>query len=383
MDEQVCRSFLLKTGSIAALVLIAVAFGKYLLGPLTPFLIALVIAALLQVPVKWMMRKLKMNSGLASTIAVILVYVIAVGIVLLLIIGLLSAAIDWASGLPEMFETVVQPWIESLSERIPAFLNNINPNFAAYVDAMLPDVLSSMGRTIMSFSVSLVTWASSVGTKLPGAMMAAVICVIATVFCTSDYDTVTGWIYSKLPKKTQHILTQGKIAAWDIVVNFAKSYLLIMLITFAEIAIGLLIIGFDNAFFIAAIIALFDILPIVGSGMILLPWTIYKFVQHEIGKGIGLLILYLFVVIFREIIEPRIVGKKVGLHPLATLLCMWLGIKVIGGIGIFALPIFVLIVKDLKDGGYLNGLFAGVPAEESAAQNAEKPAQDLETEEAT
>ena len=204
--------------------------------------------------------------------------------------------------------------------------------------------------------MNLVSWASSVGTKLPGAMLAVVVCVIATAFLSRDYAYISSSILSVFPERAQVMLRQAKTAIVKILGNFARSYVLILFITFLEIWIGLEIINFENAIVIAAIIAVFDILPIVGSGMVLLPWTIFKFVQGDIAKGIGLLILYLWVVIARQVIEPRIVSKRVGLHPLSTLLFMWLGLKIFGGVGMLALPICVLILKDLHESGFLNNI---------------------------
>ena len=123
--------------------------------------------------------------------------------------------------------------------------------------------------------------------------------------------------------------------------------------TFAEIAIGLLIIGFDNAAVIALLIAVFDILPIVGSGIVLAPWAVIKLLQGKIGMGIGLAILWAVVIVVRQIAEPKIVGKQVGLHPLATMLCLWVGLKLGGGIGMFALPISLLIILELKAEGLI------------------------------
>ena len=77
-------------------------------------------------------------------------------------------------------------------------------------------------------------------------------------------------------------------------------------------------------------------------------------VQGKIGKGIGLLVLWLVVVIARQIIEPKIVSKRVGLYPLVTLFFMWMGLKVFGGVGMLALPVIVLVIKDLYESGILN-----------------------------
>ena len=218
---------------------------------------------------------------------------------------------------------------------------------------MLPDVISSLSSTIMNISVSLVSWASSVGTKLPGTMLAAIICVIATTFLVKDYDVVVSKLLSVLPLRGQVVVSQIRVAIVGILVNFARSYLLILFITFMEVFIGLAIIGVENAAVIASLIALFDFMPILGSGMILLPWTIFTLIQGKIGRGIGLLILWLVVVIARQIIEPRIVSKRVGLYPLVTLFFMWMGLKLFGGVGMLALPVIILVIKDLYESGLL------------------------------
>ena len=138
-----------------------------------------------------------------------------------------------------------------------------------------------------------------------------------------------------------------------IIKSYISSYLLVMLITFAEISAGLLIIRVENALLIAMVIAVFDILPIVGSGMILAPWAVILLIQGQTGRGIGIVILYAVVVIARQIMEPKLVGKRVGLHPLATLICLWVGAKALGIAGMFGFPITLLILKDLHAGGVI------------------------------
>lgn len=351
------RNFLIKFAFWAALCILAFGFIYFLLGPLMPFIIAFTVAAMLQGLMRWVERRWKkIPHGVVATILTVLSYMLLLGLVLLIIIGLFSAAIDWASDLPELFTNTLTPWLEKGIAEVLTFANMLDPNMGQYLQQMLPDALSSIGSIIMDFSVNLVTWASSVGTKLPGAMLAAVVCVIATAFLARDFEYVRAAVLGKFPPRVQNMFHQARIAVVKILGNFARSYVLILFITFVEIWIGLEIIGFENAIVIAVIIAIFDILPIVGSGMVLLPWTIFKFVQGNIGQGIGLLVLYLWVVIARQVIEPRIVSKRVGLHPLSTLLFMWLGLKVFGGVGMLALPVCVLILKDLHESGFLNNI---------------------------
>ena len=117
---------------------------------------------------------------------------------------------------------------------------------------------------------------------------------------------------------------------------------------------GLWLLRQPRALLLAFLIALFDLFPVVGAGLILLPWAVVTLVGGAFAKGLGLLALWIIVIVLRQIIEPRIVGRSVGLHPLVTLMSMFVGAKLFGGIGLFGLPISCAIVKSLDDGGIIH-----------------------------
>lgn len=347
------KDFLLCFGYWAAIGLVVLLVVKYLLGALTPFIIALFVAAFTQPLASRIAKNGRIKKRAISVILALLVYFVVVALVVSLAAGIISAVISWASNLPTLFTETISPWLTREGNELVAFIGKFNPDIYTVLDNTWPDMVSTIGSTLMNVSVSVISWASSVGTRLPGIMLATVICVIATAFLASDYDHIMGVMEQKLPDTAVRTIRKAKEAFHTIITNYLKGYSKILLLTFTEISIGLLIIGFDNALLIAAIIAVFDILPIVGSGLVLLPWTIIKFIQGHVVKGIGLAILYLVVIVVRQIAEPKIVGKQVGLHPLLTLICMWVGLKVFGGVGMFALPISLLVILDLKNSGII------------------------------
>ena len=347
------KNFLLCFGYWAAIGLVVLLVVKYLLGALTPFIIALFVAAFTQPLANRIAKNGRIKKRAISVILALLVYIVIMALVVSLAAGLISAIINWASNLPTLFTETISPWLTREGNELVELIGKFNPDIYTVLDTTWPDMVSTIGSSLMDISVSVISWASSVGTRLPGIMLATVICVIATAFLASDYDHIMGVLEQKLPDTVVNTIRKAKEAFHTIIANYLKGYSKILLLTFAEISIGLVIIGFDNALLIAAIIAVFDILPIVGSGLVLLPWTIIKFIQGHIAKGIGLAILYLVVIIVRQIAEPKIVGKQVGLHPLLTLICMWVGLKVFGGVGMFALPISLLVILDLKNSGII------------------------------
>lgn len=352
--EEKYKSFLLKAGYWAAIVLIVVVFIKYLLGPLTPFLVALAIAMPMQPVARKIAKRTKINRRFASVVLVLLCYLVLVALVALIVAGIASVVVDFANMLPDYFADTIQPAIENLGENLIDKLDKFVPNINEKVENAMPDIVSQISGTVMNFSVSVVTWASDVGSKLPGFLLGTVICVIASIFLAIDYDKAAQTVMNILPPKAREIILVAKRALGAIVGKYLKSYMIILLMTFAEIAIGLLIVGIDKPIRIAALIAVFDILPIVGSGLVLAPWAIINIIQGNYGVGIGLAVLWAIVIVVREYAEPRIVGKQVGLHPLVTLVCLWVGLKLGGALGMFALPIGLLVILDLKAEGIIS-----------------------------
>lgn len=216
------------------------------------------------------------------------------------------------------------------------------------------NIIGTIGSKVTDLSGKLIVWISSVATRIPSILLNAIICLIATAFIAADFESISNFFRINLPDRTLSIASEFKDSLSEIVWKFIKSYFVIFLITTAEISLGFLIIGQARPLDLGMLIAVFDAFPIVGSGMILLPMTIITLTSGNIAKGIGLLIIYLVVVIARQIIEPRIVGKRVGLRPIVSLICMYVGTKIFGGIGLFALPILTAIITDMNDSGIIH-----------------------------
>lgn len=352
MDEKY-RHFLLKFGYWASVFLMLLLFLRYLFPHLLPFLIAFGAAALLQPAVRFLSSRLKIKARAVGGILILLFCLVLTGLLLFAFAGLTSSIVDLVKALPGYFSDTITPALNQVGAHLAKLLSQFGAPATEAVNNVLPEILSAISSAVTRFSVNVVTWASGIAVKLPNALLSTVICVIAAVFFTIDYQNITGFLKKHLPQKAVAIWAEAFRALKGILGNYLKSYFLIFLITFGEIALGLWIIGIKNAFLIALLIAAFDILPVVGSGLVLIPWTLIAFLQGNLFTGIALGALYLIVAIARQILEPRIIGKNVGLHPLAALLCMWVGVKTLGGVGLFGLPIGVLIVKQLIEGGII------------------------------
>ena len=152
--------------------------------------------------------------------------------------------------------------------------------------------------------------------------------------------------------------------AWHLGVNSLKkmirAYCLIILITTFELTVGFYILKFIGVFdspyiiFIAVAIAFIDIIPVLGTGTVLLPWAVISFITGNIGMGIGLLVMYVVILVIRQIIEPKLVAGQVGLPPIATIIAMYVGSKTLGVLGFFILPFIVILIKVYNDAGLIH-----------------------------
>ncbi|MBO5797818.1 MAG: AI-2E family transporter, partial [Clostridia bacterium] len=135
--------------------------------------------------------------------------------------------------------------------------------------------------------------------------------------------------------------------------QMAKAYLTLMLLTFGELAVGLWLLRVPGALTLAALIALVDILPVLGVGTVLLPWGAVAFVNGDTTLGAWLLLLYALITVVRNLLEPRLVAHRVGLPPVVALLCLYLGWQVAGVAGILLLPLAATLLWQLQMRGYV------------------------------
>lgn len=180
---------------------------------------------------------------------------------------------------------------------------------------------------------------------LPAAFLFLLVTVIACFYFSVEYETVTKSLKGILPKRWQGALPSVAAKARAAAGQYLRAYCLLFLITFGELFLGLLILRVNYVFLLAVLIALLDFLPIFGVGTALLPWALFSLLTGNTALGIGLAVLYAVITVIRQVIEPHIVGKSLGLHPILMLVALYAGLKIFGLIGVFAGPALALGVK--------------------------------------
>ena len=320
---------------------------KYAIGLIMPFVLALLFSSIMRPSVRVLTGRFNMNSKLAAILCDI-VFFGTIG-TLAVVFGL--RFIGWASErilmLPSLYTNSIEPGLRQLTANFELFLESLELPMSLALDDISPQLLQSIGDAVSRLSMSAVSYISSFASRLPQFIVNSVMTTIATFFMSIDYDRMTAFILRILPDKAQGTVLEIRRYFVNTMRQYGKSYLLILLMTFSEIFIGLLLLRAENAFVIAAITAALDIIPVFGTGAVVIPWAILSFIQGNNFMAVGLIILYLIITVVRQIMEPRIIGIQVGIHPLATLMGMFVGVSLLGILGMFAFPIIIAITTEL------------------------------------
>ena len=324
---------------------------KYVLGWIMPFAVAFAVSALINPFASKVSKDFKVNKKFAACFSAFLFYALGVGIVVLTGFGIYTALRNLFYDLPVIYESSIEPTLASAVSFLQSTIAAFDPAVSAAFEEFTSEFFSNAGSIISNVSINAVSWLSSYITKIPFFIAAVLISVIATFFIASDYDNIKAFIVRQIPEKWHIFLNDVKDYSLHTLGRYLRSYALIMTITFCELSLALWLLGVKNFAVIALITAVFDIIPVCGSGGVLIPWSVFSLVQGKLAFGVGMLIVYIIITVIRQIIEPKIVGDQVGLPPVVTLMAMFLGVRFMGVFGLFAFPITLVILKNLNDSG--------------------------------
>ncbi|MBQ2948015.1 MAG: sporulation integral membrane protein YtvI [Clostridia bacterium] len=333
------KTFLIQAAYYGSLVLIAGVFCKYLLSPLSPFIAGFVIAWFLHKPAKILSKKLHLFTRIPAMILTIAFYIIFFAAILIAGLQIISALEHFVPQIPALYTRLIVPFITETFETIEMHLQEYDPSVVSVFDRIARELFAYLEKLIGSLSVSAVRLVSSVVTGLPTVILSVIVTVVSTFFISLDYDHIVGFMKNCLPRSMQSTVSETITTGLDSIRKVLGSYILIMMLSFAELSVGFLLLNVPYAVGIALLVAVIDIMPILGTGLVLIPWALIAAVLRKFRMAIGIAFLYIFMLAVRNVVEPRLVGKQMGLHPLVTLISMFVGLQLFGIVGLFGFPI--------------------------------------------
>lgn len=354
MNIETQKRFLIRIGFWAVVILLVILCLKYVLPFLLPFVVAFLIAALLNRPIMLLAEKLNGKRVVPAILMTLLFYVAAAALFSLLGLRVFMFVWETVRALPQLYRNTLEPALETMFSSLEVYLDELDPAVVTALTDNMNSALGSLGSFVTNASVRIISYISGIAAAVPGSFLNVIITIIVTFFLAIDYPKVTGFILRQLPEKADFYIGEIRDYVGGTLLKCLASYALILCITFLEISVGLTVLRVPNAILIALCIAVFDILPVLGTGGIMIPWGIISLIMGKWVLGLGLLALYLIITVIRNIIEPKIVGHQVGLHPVVTLLSMLAGLQLFGIIGLFGFPITLSLLKNLNDRGVIH-----------------------------
>ncbi len=355
MLRETKKNFLIDLAFFITVAVIIYVVFRFLAVYLFPFIIGLIVTIIVQKPAKFISKHTKIKKGVCAMILVISTYIAAVLLIGAIAYLVYTQGYRLAGAIPQFLNSISDT-LSQLGGKINDAMINMPSEARESVQNIISNLITNLGTAATEW---IPGFAASVALNTPEFIIIVIVTVISSCYIAKDLDKLKKIVAGVIKPKYRRLASDVKQIIYNNVFKLIKSYLIIMLITFAELSVGLLILGLQNAVIIAALIAVVDILPVLGCGTVLIPWGIISLLQGNYLLGVGLLILYIIILIIRNIIEPKIIGGQVGLHPLVTLLAIFIGFRLLGVIGVFVLPIAAIVMLQLYKNGQLDFLHFG------------------------
>lgn len=321
---------------------------KYIFTFFAPFVLAAFISAINEPIVGFLEKKLNFNRKSATILSLTISICIIAALVLIMLFKIYTELIKLQNNLPN-YITIISYFFTGYYSKLNSFYNNLPLDIHGSFSNNMLLFLPKLEEFITTLAGSILAIISS----LPKLGIFITVTLLSSYFISSDKKNIRNFIYTQIPHKSQKNFYNAKIGAVSSIFGYFRAQLIIMAVTFFISALGFIIIHTDYAILMGLLTAIADGIPLLGSGIVLVPWIILNFITGNLRMALGLSSVYLFAIIVRQIIEPKIVYKQTGLHPLVTLISMYLGFMIFGVIGLFLGPVTMIFLKNLHSSGII------------------------------
>jgi sporulation integral membrane protein YtvI len=301
---------------------------------LVPFAIAWLVAVITRPLNQLMIKKLHIPPSLA----ILIMMLIFLGVITLLVILIISVLANLLTSV-----AVFAASFDELPHQAVAFFTDLYTRLNLDAD--------QIKGYIAQYQEQIVSWASqglglilSVVKATPGAILLIFVSLVAVFYWCRDEAKVRNMLCNVLPVRYR----QRSFDTYDrfstVIGQYIRAQLILITISFVLCTIGFTIIGVERPIAMGLFAGVLDVIPVLGPGSLIVPWAVWALVTGKIGFGVGLIIIYGVVSITRYILEPKIVGDRVGLHPLAALAAIFIGLQMFGLAGLILGPITLAVI---------------------------------------
>lgn len=325
-----------------------------------PFLVAYIISAIVDPIIKWLNKRTNISRKVCSVLVLVSIFALIATAIILGGIKIIQEATNLLGGLNTYLEKTIN-FILNISSKINFENLSISDEVVNLFQSTATDYLNIFINYIKEFLNEIIEYI----TAIPNMFVNVIITILATYFITSDKFYILDRLEHHLSKKMMGKIIKHVRLIMSSLGSYIKAEITLSVITFFIVLTGLNIfylIGMEVEYpiLMALFIGFVDVLPILGAGTIMVPWSIILSINGNYSLALSIIGLYIFTVVVKQIIEPKLVSKHICIHPIFTLISMYTGFKIIGLIGLIVGPIILIVLKNIfaenLDKGILNSI---------------------------
>lgn len=330
--------------------ILIIAFIIFVVPVALPLILALLTALALNPLVHFFANKTRLKRSTSAILVFLMSMIILIVFGTLIVTSTISQVAHFVDGVPEYIN------------RLNILYLNVEQNFYQYSKGLPSDLVLQITNSFEENLTNLSNFINEKITldnvaklfaKIPELLISLVVYLIALFLFMLELPQLQATFYNLLTEETERKVRFMNKRLSSVFFGFFKAQFLLSLLIFGASLIGLFIIMPEVAFVMALVIGLIDFIPIIGSIIILGPWAIFMFLSGDTVLGTKLAILAIILLALRRIMEPKLMGKHIGLSPLATLIAMFLGLKLLGIFGFILGPLLVIAYTSARDAGII------------------------------
>lgn len=320
--------------------------ARYLLPLIFPFVLGAGLALTAEPMVAFLCRQVRLPRPVSAGIGVSTTFCFLAGLILLLCAFLVRELRELAGVLPNLEDTarsgiaLLHSWLLGISSRTP---DSIQPLLEENINTFFSGGTDLLGRAVQY----LLSLAGNLLSHIPDSALGLFTTVISGFMISSKLHKIRIWLLRRLPRDRLKALLAALSRIKTVIFSWLTAQLKLVGITLILLSLGFLLLRIPYALVWAAVVSLVDAFPVLGTGTVLIPWSFVCLLQGDGARAIGLLGLYVTITLTRSVLEPKLLGRHLGLDPLVTLMALYIGFRLWGIGGMILAPMLAVTAIQL------------------------------------
>lgn len=349
---------------VVLLVFLSIIFLTILFQYTYPFVIAFIIALVLNPLVTFIEQNWHLHRTLASFLTLSIIATFLITLVTICMLESIQAMLFLAKYIPAHFQEFLhylQVWIDStlipIYEKLLLRFEHLQSVQQTTILKQLQQTISKIAATGSAILEDFFFAATKLIRGLPNFLSVSLFILLGTFFISKDWYKLERWYHKIIPVKFQNKMTSVTKTFKHTLFRYFKAQFILTLISTTLIFIGLLVINVDYSFTLALLIGIVDFIPYLGTGLFFIPWIIFQFLNGNFDLTIQLSAIYMIVIIQRQLMEPKLLASNIGVNPLWMLITAFASYQLFGLFGVFIAPVIVMLMQTLSQTGILHYLW--------------------------